>query len=104
MNGAEITAIVLGVPAIIGAITSLIVALRGSSRSEIAVAMATRNSLLLNKHLEPAKAAAAADREKVLAVPCPRCGARTGSCCLSQDGVPINLIHGARVVSWQAQK
>jgi hypothetical protein len=37
MNAAEITAICTGVPAIIGAITALIIALRANTKSNVAI-------------------------------------------------------------------
>jgi hypothetical protein len=98
MTGAEITAIVLGVPAIIGAITSLIVALRSNGKS-------TATAATLAAHLETAKAAALAGRDQVLSVPCSSCGAEPGArCVLLGSGITSNVVHAARVATWSDTK
>jgi hypothetical protein len=98
MTGAEITAIVLGVPAIIGAITSLIVALRSNGKS-------TATAATLAAHLEPAKAAALAAHDEVLSVPCSRCGAEPGARCINYITTkPTDFVHAARVATWSDKK
>lgn len=93
MDPTVIAAIATAATAIIGAITSLIVAVRSSNRSS-----ATAGTLAA--HLESGRAAAAVRRDRALTVPCATCGALPGNRCAGANG-PTNLVHSTRVVAWQ---
>jgi hypothetical protein len=51
---------------------------------------------------ETEKAAAAAERDKALSVPCPECKRPAGSRCITLDTYqPSNIVHKARVEAWK---
>jgi hypothetical protein len=54
---------------------------------------------------EEEKAAAAADRDKVLSVPCPGCEVEAGQRCVNTiTGTPTNIAHAVRATAWDKAK
>lgn len=101
MTPALIAAISAAAVAIIGALTSLIVAVRANGKSNdakasagVAVAASTNAPLT-----EAQKAAAATRRDRALTVPCQTCGAAAGARC-TMGGQTTNLVHRPRVTDW----
>jgi hypothetical protein len=105
MTPALIAAISTAAVAIIGALTSLIIAFRANGKSADAQksAGAAVAGVAAGRLTEAQKAEAAAGRDAVLTVPCDACNAPAGARCTLGDQ-PTNLVHKTRVASWRNQQ